>query len=70
RIAFFASKIVLEFHHNGLRLMERGVKLEKILEMKVRERIARARVVPEKEWPQEFEGIMAAIRDELRDETH
>jgi V/A-type H+-transporting ATPase subunit A len=63
-------KIVLEFHHNGLGLLEKGTKLEKIVDMKVRERIARARVVPEKEWPQEFEGIMAAIRDELRDEAH
>ncbi len=63
-------KIVLEFHHNGLALMEKGAKLEKILAMKVRERIARARVVPEKDWPREFEGIMGAIRDELRDEAH
>ena len=45
-------KIVLEFHHNGLGLLEKGKNL-KILDMKVR-RIARARIVPEKEWPGEF----------------
>ncbi len=62
-------KIILEFHHNGMRLLEKGVKLERVLEMKVRERIGRARVVKEAEWPKEFEEIMAAIRDESRDET-
>ena len=58
-------KIVLEFHHNAMELLERGVKLDKIFGMEVRERIARARLVPEDKWSQEYEGIMAAIRDEL-----
>ena len=59
-------KIILEFHHNGMALLEKGAKLETILEMKVRERIARAREIPEAEWPKEYESIMAAIRDESR----
>jgi V/A-type H+-transporting ATPase subunit A len=62
-------KIILEFHHTGMDLLEKGAKLEIILEMKVRERIARARTVPEAEWPQEYEAIMAAIRDASRLET-
>ena len=62
-------KIILEFHHTGMDLLEKGAKLEIILEMTVRERIARARTVPEAEWPQEYEAIMAAIRDASRLET-
>lgn len=62
-------KIILDFHHTGMGLLEKGVKLETILEMKIRERIARARVVPEDQWPKEFESIVAAVRDESRYET-
>jgi len=58
-------KIVLEFHRNAMELLDRGVKLDRILSMEVRDRIARARVVPEDKWTQEYESIMAAIRDEL-----
>lgn len=58
-------KIVLEFHHNAMELLDKGVKLDRILGMEVRDRIARARVVPEDKWTQEYESIMAAIRDEL-----
>jgi len=58
-------KVILDFHHRALGMLERGVKLERILGMKVRERIARARVVPEKDWPEEFKRIEKAINDEL-----
>jgi V/A-type H+-transporting ATPase subunit A len=57
-------KIVLEFHRVGMELLQKGVRLDTILGMKVRERIARARTVPEAEWPKEYEAIMAAIREE------
>jgi len=57
-------KIVLEFHRVGTELLQKGVRLDTILGMKVRERIARARTVPEAEWPKEYEAIMAAIREE------
>lgn len=59
-------KIILEFHRAGMELLQRGAKLDTILGMEVRERIARARTVPEAEWPKEYEAIMAAIRDESR----
>ncbi|QUL97920.1 MAG: V-type ATP synthase subunit A [Candidatus Fermentithermobacillus carboniphilus] len=62
-------KVILEFHHNALALLDKGEKLEKILGLKVRERIARARVTPENEWPGEFEGILAEIRKGLADEA-
>ncbi|HQD85299.1 MAG TPA: V-type ATP synthase subunit A [Bacillota bacterium] len=57
-------KIVLEFHRVGMELLQKGVRLDTILGMKVRERIARARTVPEAEWPKEYQAIMAAIREE------
>jgi len=57
-------KIVLEFHRVGMELLQKGVRLDTILGMKVRERIARARTVPEAEWPKEYEAIMVAIREE------
>ncbi|NLC16072.1 MAG: V-type ATP synthase subunit A [Firmicutes bacterium] len=59
-------KIILEFHRAGMELLQRGAKLDTILGMEVRERIARARTVPEAEWLKEYEAIMAAIRDESR----
>jgi len=62
-------KLILEFHHNALRLLDKGVKMDKILELEVRERIARARVIPEEAWPEEFEKIMREIKEELRDEA-
>lgn len=52
---------ILAFHHKALSAMSAGMKIEKILTLPVRERIARARVTPEQEWPAEFERIMAAI---------
>ena len=52
-----------EFHRAGME-PRRGA--DTILGMEVRERIARARTVPEAEWPKEYEAIMAAIRDESR----
>ena len=58
-------KIVLEFHHNAMELLDKGVPLDRILNMKVRERIARARLVPEDKWSKEFESIMVDIREEL-----
>lgn len=45
--------------------MDKGVPLDRILNMKVRERIARARLVPEDKWSKEFESIMVDIREEL-----
>jgi V/A-type H+-transporting ATPase subunit A len=58
-------KIILELHHQALDLLEQGIKIDNIINLPVRERIARARVIPEEQWPGEYENIMAGIRKEL-----
>lgn len=58
-------KVILDFHHKALELLDKGVRLEQILNLKVRERIARARVTPEEDWPREYEAIQDAIRKGL-----
>ncbi len=58
-------QVVLEFHHRALKALEGGAKLDRILGLSVRERIARARVTPEEEWPKELEEILAAMEAEV-----
>lgn len=58
-------KVILTFHHLALAALERGAKLDDILKLPVRERIARARVTPEDRWPQEYESIMSEIKQQL-----
>ena len=56
---------ILTLHHKALKALEGGARIDRILALPVRERIARARVTPEKDWPAEFERIMAAIGQEI-----
>ncbi|MGI6642802.1 MAG: V-type ATP synthase subunit A [Bacillota bacterium] len=56
-------QVILEFHHRALKALEGGAKLDHILGLSVRERIARARVTPEEEWPKELEGILAELAE-------
>ena len=58
-------KSYLSFTYNAMELLDKGVPLDRILNMKVRERIARARLVPEDKWSKEFESIMVDIREEF-----
>ena len=59
---------ILTLHHKGLLAVDKGVRAEKIATLPVKERIARARVTPEEEWPAEYERIMAAISEEIENE--
>jgi len=59
-------EVILAFHHKALAALSAGMRIEKILALPVRERIARARITPEHDWPDEFERILAAIA-ELQD---
>jgi len=56
---------ILTFHHKALKALDAGTRIDKILALPVRERISRARVTPEDEWPKEYERIMAAIGQEI-----
>ncbi len=56
---------ILTFHHKALAALDAGTRIDKILALPVRERISRARVTPEEEWPKEYERIMAAIGQEI-----
>ncbi len=57
--------VILTMHHKALSALDAGVRIDKILSLPVRERISRARVTPEGEWPAEYERIMAAIAEEI-----
>jgi V/A-type H+-transporting ATPase subunit A len=59
---------IMTLHHKCLSALERGVRLDTILKLEVRDRIARARVTPEEEWPEEFKRIMNAIDESLKEE--
>ncbi len=56
---------ILEFHHKAFDALESGAKLDSVLGLAVRERMARARVVPEEDWDSELEAILAAIQTEV-----
>lgn len=58
-------QVILAFHHRALSALEAGMKLEKLLDLPVRDRIARARTTPEDEWPAEFDRIMKAVGQEI-----
>lgn len=62
-------RAILAFHERALSSLEKGSRLEDILGTPVRGRIARARVTPEAEWPDELQAIMAAINQEIKDEA-
>ncbi|MEW6522502.1 MAG: V-type ATP synthase subunit A [Bacillota bacterium] len=57
-------KLVLAFHHAALAAMERGVALDKILNLPVRERIVRARLMAEDRLS-ELDDLIARIPAEL-----
>jgi len=62
-------RVILAFHKKALEFLERGGSLEDVMRLPVRERIARARVTPEDKWPDEFNAIMAAINEQVREEA-
>jgi V/A-type H+-transporting ATPase subunit A len=62
-------RAILVLHNKALASLEKGARVEDILNLPVRGRIARARVTPEAEWPKEFEAIIAAIDREVKHEA-
>lgn len=59
-------KVILALHQRCLEAIEGGVRLEKLLTIPVRDRIARARVTPEDKWPAEYDQILSAINEEVK----
>lgn len=64
---FIMLEMILSFHHEATAVIEKGeidLDLEKMFALPVREKIARARYVPEEEL-KELEGIKAEIKEQL-----
>ncbi|MDO4535618.1 MAG: V-type ATP synthase subunit A [Clostridium perfringens] len=57
-------KLVLSFIHEGKRALEAGVYLEKILELEVRDRIARSKYIPEEELSK-MDDILVELKESI-----
>lgn len=57
-------KLVLSFMHEGNRALEAGVYLEKILELEVRDRIARSKYIPEEELSK-MDNILTELKEAI-----
>jgi V/A-type H+-transporting ATPase subunit A len=55
-------KNVLQFYHQAVKALEKGIPLEEIVEAKIREKIARQKYVPE-EKIEEIEGLSKEIEN-------
>jgi V/A-type H+-transporting ATPase subunit A len=62
-------RAILAFHRKALASLGKGGRLEDILHLPVRDRIARARVTPEADWPNEFNAIVADIEQGIKEEA-
>jgi V/A-type H+-transporting ATPase subunit A len=58
-------KLIMLFHHEGLVAVEAGKNLDKILDLPVRERIGRARFIPEDQVDKTFTELEAQLRAEM-----
>jgi V/A-type H+-transporting ATPase subunit A len=59
-------KVILVLHQKCLEAIDGGVRLEKLLTIPVRDRIARARITPEDKWPAEYDQILSDIDEEVK----
>ncbi len=57
-------KLVLAFMHEGQRALDAGVYLEKILELEVRDRIARSKYIPEEELVK-MDDILVELKESI-----
>ena len=57
-------KLVLAFMHEGQRALDAGVYLEKILELEVRDRIARSKYIPEEELSK-MDDILVELKESV-----
>lgn len=58
-------RLILEFHEKSLDALRKGASLEKLLVLKVKERIARAKYIPEEKVEGEIEKIFREMEKEL-----
>src|SRR4030042_1482931 len=56
--------LILEFHARAGEALSRGASLDRLLGLEIRERIARAKFIPE-DQPAQFEELMKDIREQV-----
>jgi len=61
---FKMMKLIMLFHHECKRAVERGTNLMELLNLQVRDQIARARYLEESKM-KELENIEAAIKEQI-----
>ncbi len=61
-------KVIMALHQAQSDAINQGKEIDPVAVVSVKDRIARARVIPEDEWPKEFASIMAAIGSKVRKE--
>lgn len=57
-------KLIIEFYHQGLKALENGAELSQVINLPVRERIGRAKYIPEAQLDV-LDEIMKQLRDEM-----
>ncbi len=57
-------RLILEFYHRGLKTLETGTELKRVLSLAVRERIGRAKYIPEDQL-KEFDVIESELVDQM-----
>jgi len=57
-------KLIIEFYHQGLKALENGAELSQVISLPVRERIGRAKYIPEAQLDV-LDEIMKQLRDEM-----
>ncbi|MDP9860169.1 V/A-type H+-transporting ATPase subunit A [Olsenella profusa DSM 13989] len=63
---YYMMKLVLAFYEEGVRALEGGMDIERLVHMDVRERIGRYKYTPEKDCELEFEAVRDALSTEIQ----
>lgn len=63
---YYMMKLVLAFYEEGVRALEGGMDIERLVHMDVRERIGRYKYTPEKDCEPEFEAVRDALSTEIQ----
>jgi V/A-type H+-transporting ATPase subunit A len=64
--SYYLLKLVLQFHEESLLALEKGVALDDLLKLPLRDEIARAKYIPEEKMG-EIEKIRERLREQIRE---